>query len=185
MANPDFPRGLQPYGNLLRSTEYSLSAAYAQDLFIGDPVITLAGGRDVGIATAGTGFSITGAILGIYDLDKVPLNYWDSGHAGIGYVIVADHPDQIFIGQSNGATLALVDANGNVNLAAGGGGSTVNFRSSWEIEDTDTGGATPGDQIRLLKPDQRVDNIVATSNTDWLFRINNHTENAGIVGVGV
>ena len=186
MANVNYPRGLQWHRNLLQATEYTLSAAYAQDLFIGDPVITNGTSRDVVIATAGTGNAITGAILGIYDLDKVPLNYWDSGHVGIGYVVVADHPDQVFVAQGDGLVsfLDADDANGNINLVAGTG-STVNYLSGWELDDSDTGGATPGDQIRLIRPEQITDNTVGIANADWIFRINNHTNNAGIVGVGV
>lgn len=186
MANINFPRGLQPYKNLLRVTEYTLSTAYAQDLFIWDPVTIDATGRNVVIATAGTGNPITGSIVGIYDENKVPLNYWDSGHSGVGYVMVADDPKQIFISQGDGDTsiLTIVDANGNVNLIDGTG-STVNYRSGWQIDDSDTGGATPGDQIRLIKPEERVDNEVGVAYCDWLYQINNHTQSVGIVGVGV
>ena len=186
MANLNFPRGLQPYGNLLQVTEYTLSSAYAQDLFIWDPVIVNGTSRDVVIATAGTGNALTGCIVGIYDLNKVPLQYWDSGHVGIGYVLVADDPRQIFIAQGDGAVsyLDINDCNGNVNLISGTG-STVNYLSGWEIDDSDTGGATADDQIRLIRPDIRVDNEVGIANADWKFRINNHTANAGIVGVGV
>lgn len=186
MANTNFPRGLQPYGNLLQVTEYTLSAAYAQDLFVWDPVEVNGTSRDVVIATAGTGNAITGCIVGIYDENKVPLQYWDSGHSGVGYVLVADDPRQLFIAQGDGDTsyLDIDDCNGNVNLVAGTG-SAVNNLSGWELDDSDTGGATPGDQIRLIRPDQRVDNEVGIANADWLFRINNHTANAGIVGVGV
>ena len=186
MANIDRPRGLQVYGNLLRSTEYTLSSAYAQDLFIGDPVAINGTSRDVVIATSGTGNAITGPILGIYDLNKVPLNYWDTGHVGIGYVLVADHPNQLFSAQGDGDTTYLDadDANGNVNLITGTG-STVNFLSGWEINDSDTGGSTAGDQVRLMKTDPRVDNTVGIANADWILRINNHTQSAGIVGAGV
>jgi hypothetical protein len=185
MANTNFPRGLQPYGNCLRVTEYLLTAAYAQDLFIWDPVEIASGGVAV-IATAGTGNPIAGSIVGIYDLNKVPLAYWDSGHVGIGYVIVADDPKQMYISQGDGDTtiMTVADANGNVNLIDGTG-STVNYRSGWQIDDSDTGGATPGDQIRLVRPVNRVDNTVGEAYCDWLYQINNHTQSVGIVGVGV
>jgi len=186
MANINFPRGLEPYGNLLCVTEYTLSSAYAQDLFIGDPVELDATGRNVVICTAGTGNPITGSITAIYDSNKVPLNYWDSGHAGIGYVQVADDPKQLYVAQGDGDTtiLTVIDSNGNVNLI-GGTGSTVNYRSGWQIDDSDTGGGTAGDQIRLIRPVERVDNEVGLAYCDWLFQINNHTQSVGIVGVGV
>lgn len=186
MANVDHPRGLQVYGELLRAQEYKCVAAYAQDLFIGDPVIAIATGRDINIATEGTGNPITGAILAIFDSNKVPLQYWDSGHSGEGYFLVANHPDQLFVAQGDGDTSYLDedDCSGNVNLASGTG-STVNYLSGWELDDSDTGGNTAGDQIRLIRPVDRVDNTVAIAHCDWICRINNHTETAGIVGVGV
>jgi hypothetical protein len=186
MANINFPRGLQPYGNLLQVTEYTLASGLAQDLFIWDPVVVLGTDRNVTIATAGTGNAISGVIVGIYDLDKVPLQTWESGHTGIGFLLVADDPRQLFIAQGDGAVsfLDIDDSNGNVNLVAGAG-STVNFLSGWEINDSDTGGSTANDQIRLIRPNQVEENTVGIANADWLFRINNHTANAGIVGVGV
>jgi len=185
MANVDHPRGLQPYGPILRATEYELSTGLAQDLFIFDPVIALSTGY-VSIATDTTGNPILGSILAVYDKDKVPLNYWDSGHSGLGYVIVADHPDQLYICQTDGDTsfLTIADQNGNVNLQSATAGSTVNYLSGWEIDDSDTGGNTAGDQIRLLHPDRRPDNTIGIANCDWICRINNHQATAGIVGVG-
>jgi hypothetical protein len=186
MANIDHPRGLQPHRNLLRATEYKIPAAYAQDLFIYDPVIAIGTGRDINIATAGTGNPITGSILAIYDLNKVPLNYWDSGHVGEGYVIVADHPDQLFVAQGDGDTSFLDedDSHGNINLVSGTG-STVNFLSGWELDDSATGGAVAADQVRLIRYVQGVDNTVGIANADWICQINNHTQSVGIVGVGV
>lgn len=186
MANKDFPRGLAVYGELLRATEYKCAAGYAQDLFIGDPVIAIATGRDINIATAGTGNPVTGAIIGIYDADGVPLQYWDSGHSGEGFFLVADHPMQQFVIQGDGDTSYLDenDANGNVNLVSGTG-STVYYRSGWELNDSDTGGNTAGDQVRLIRPVDEPGNTVAIANADWVVQINNHTQSVGIVGVGV
>jgi len=186
MANIDRPKGLEPAGPILRVNTYRVSTAYAQDLFIGDPVVANGTGNDVVIATAGTGNKILGAIVAIYDADKVPMNYWDSGHTGRGYIAVADHPEQLYSCQGDGDTsyLDADDCNGNVNLIAGSG-STVSYRSGWELNDSDTGGSTAGDQIRLIRPVDRPDNTVAIANCAWLCRINNHQALAGIVGAGV
>ncbi len=186
MANINFPRGLQPHRNLMRATEYKIPAAYAQDLFIYDPVIAILTGRDINIA-GGTGTPITGSILAIYDLNKVPLSHWDSGHVGEGYCIVADHPEQIFVCQGDGNATFLVedDSHANVNLASGSG-STINFLSGWEIDESDAGDAgVAADQLRLLRFEDITDNTIGIANADWLVQINNHTQNAGIVGVGV
>ena len=187
MPNIDFPRGLQPHRNLMRATEYKIPAAYAQDLFVYDPVITIGTGRDINIATAGNGNALTGSILAIYDLNKVPLSHWDSGHVGEGYVIVADHPQQIFVAQGDGIATFLDedDSHANVNLVAAAG-SLVNFLSGWQIDESDAGDAgVADDQLRLLRFEDITDNEIGVANADWLVQINNHTQSVGIVGVGV
>lgn len=188
MANIDFPRGLAPYGELLRATLYQAPSAVVGNvsLFIGDPVILTGTGNQVDIATAGTGNPLLGAILATYDTNMVPTNYHlDNG--GAGYILVADHPDQLFVAQGDGDTsiFSADDAGGNVNLVATAAGSTVNYRSGWELDDSDTGGATAGDQVRLMKVVPRPDNTVGLAHCDWIVRINNHQQTAGIVGVGV
>ena len=65
MVNVDFPRGLQPHEHVIHKVEMKIPAAYAQDLFVWDPVIAIATGRDINIATAGTGNPILGSILAI------------------------------------------------------------------------------------------------------------------------
>ena len=184
MANIDFPRGLQPWGNLLQATEYTVASDYATALFIGDPVIATGTGRNVTAATAGTGNKVRGAIIGIYDSNKVPLTYLPASTGG--YVLVADHPDQLFVAQGDGDTsyLDINDCNGNVNLIDGTG-STFNYRSGWEINDSDTGGSTAGDQLRLVRPADTVGNTVGIANCLWICRINNHQAAAGIVGAGI
>lgn len=186
MANIDFPRGLQPWGNLLRATEYKIAASYGTSLFIGDPVIATGTDRNVSIATAGTGNKILGAILAIYDVNKVPIDYFVASTATAAYVLVADHPDQVFVAQGDGDTsyLDINDCNGNVNLI-GGTGSTFNYRSGWELNDSDTGGSTAGDQIRLVRPAEIPGNTVGIANCLWICRINNHQALQGIVGAGV
>jgi hypothetical protein len=194
MANINFPRGLQPHRNLLRATEYTIPAAYTAagsngGLFIYDPVVATGGttGREINISPVGTGEALTGCILAIYDENKVPLSHWVDGTAAGGFCLVADHPDQIFVAQGDGNAAFLVDndAGANVNLAQQPG-STINFLSGWEIDESDAGDAgVAGDQLRLLRPEQITDNTVGIANADWLVQINNHTQSVGIVGVGV
>jgi hypothetical protein len=182
----DRPRGLEPIGPLLSAREYKCVSAYAQDLFIGDPVVAIATGRDINIATPGSTNALIGAIVAIYDENKVPLAYWDSGHVGEGYIVVADHPDQLFVCQGDGDTSYLDenDCNGNVPLVSGGG-STVTYRSTWELDDSATGGAEAAEQIRLIRPQDRPDNTIAIANCDWICKINNHQGLQGIVGAGI
>ena len=188
MPNIDRPMGLQVYGPLLRVNEYTLSAAYGTSIFRGDPVICNGTANDVVIATAGTGNKVVGAVIAVFDVNHVPLAYWPASNPGIGYVLVANHPDQQFVAQDNAGTGAqFYDAdacNGNVNLASGTG-STVTGISGWELAGGDTPGNTAGDQIRLVKAVPRVDNTTVGIWRDWIVRINNHQASVGIVGAGV
>jgi hypothetical protein len=187
MANVDWPRGLQPHREVLRATEYEIPSAVVGnvDLYVWDPVILTGTGNQIDIATAGTANPILGCILAIYDSNGDPAQYHvDNG--GAGTAIVADHPDQLFVCQGDGDTsfLALNDAGGNINMVSGTG-SSVYFRSGWELDDSGTADGTAADQIRLIRPVTRVDNTVGIANCDWIVQINNHQRNAGIVGVGV
>ncbi len=187
MANINRPKGLEVYDCLLRATLYQVPSAVVGnvDIFIGDPVILTGTGNQCDIATGGTGNPLLGAVLATYDTNGVPTNY-HADNGGAGFLLVADHPDQLFSAQGDGDTtyLDVNDSGGNVNLVTGTG-STVSYRSGWEINESDTGGTTPGDQIRLMKAVPRADNTVGDANADWIFRINNHQQVAGIVGVGV
>lgn len=186
MPNIDRPRGLQPHGELLHVGEYTLSSGYSTAVYIGDPVVANGTARDVVLATAGTGNKVLGAVVGIFDANKVPMAYWPASYSGIGYVLVADDPRQLFVAQGDGDSsyFDINDCNGNVNLVSGTG-SAITGISGWELNDSDTGGNTAGDQIRLLRPVQAADNTVGIANAAWICRINNHQALQGIVGAGV
>ena len=49
MANTNFPRGLQPHEKVLHKNTYNIPSGYAQDLFIGDPVIATGTGGEINI----------------------------------------------------------------------------------------------------------------------------------------
>ena len=119
MANSDAPKGLQIAGPLLSCRMYKMASAYAQDLFIGDPMALDASG-DAIIATAGTGNVIQGVAIGFFSSEFVPLStvYHPTGTAGVNYVLLADDPRQLFVVQEDsvGATLALTDIAGNIDL---------------------------------------------------------------------
>ena len=187
MANINRPKGLEVYHELLRATLYQVPSAVVGnvDIFIGDLVILTGTGNQCDIATAGTTNPLLGAVLATYDTNMVPTNYHED-NGGAGYLLVADHPMQLFSAQGDGDTTIFTadDAGGNVNLVSGSG-STTNYRSGWQLDDSDTGGATAGDQVRLMKVVPRADNTVGLAYCDWIIRINNHQQTAGIVGVGV
>jgi hypothetical protein len=163
MANVASPRGLRLGGPLLGCHLYAVSAGYATALFLGDAVYLTTGNNQVTSATTGSTNPVLGAVIGVYDSNKVPgiqastgerLNYKPASTAA--YVLVADHPQQVFIIQS-----AHVLAAGTTPTAA------------------------PTEQIRLIRPVDRVDNDATVTNNDWYVQINYHQRNAGAVGLAV
>jgi hypothetical protein len=196
MANANSPRGLEVAGPLLGCHWYEVAAAYATSLFIGDPVILTGTSNQVTSAAAGSTNPILGAVIGVADSNKVPgwqastgerLNYKPGSSLGKAYVLVADHPMQVFIAQGDGQSsfLDLDDQGGNVPLIASSTGNTMSGQSAWTLDDSCTANASAAEQIRLIRPVDRVDNTVAIAYCDWYCMINNHQRNAGIVGVGV
>ena len=194
MGNLNNPGGLQIAKTLKSARWYKVASNYATAIFIGDPVIQSGTANQVTLATEGTGNKVAGAVLGVADSNMVPgiqlatgerVNYIPASTGG--YVLVADDPTQEFIVQENGAGNAKYVANacgGNVNLASGSG-ATISGRSGWGLAAGDTPGNTAGDQIRLIRPVDMVDNTVGEVYCKWFCTINNHQRAAGIVGAGV
>ena len=194
MANVQSPRGLRVAGPLLGCHWYEVAAAATVPLFIGDPVTLTGTSNQVTTATAGSGNVLVGAIIGIADSNHVPgiqvstgerVNYKPT--ATKAYVLVADHPMQVFIGQGDGASsyLDMDDCGGNIPLVSSSAGNTMSGLSAWTLDDSATGTTSVGDQIRLIRPVERPDNTVGIAYCDWYCFINNHQRNAGIVGVGI
>lgn len=189
MANVDNPRGLQIFGPLLSCRMYKMGAAYAQNLFVGDPMVLNNQGNAI-IATAGTGNAILGAALGFFTPDFAPLatSYHPTGTAGQNHVLIADDPRQLYIMQEDGvggSYWAITDQGGNANIINNGSGSTFSGMSTWELNSSDTPGNTAGDQIRIISAYRSVDNEVGIDAARWIIRINNHQGLQGIVGVGI
>jgi len=166
---------------------YKMSAAYAQDLFIGDPMALDASGNAI-IATDGTGNVIQGVALGFFTSEFVPLStvYHPSGTAGSNYVLLADDPRQLFVIQEDsvGANLALTDIAGSAILESATSGSTVTGMSGWEIDSSGGADNTAADQVRLINILRSPNNAIGT-NCKWIVRINNHQALQGTVGVGI
>ena len=193
MANTDRAVGLKVAGPLLGATWYSVSSAYATVVFIGDPVVATGTSNLVNVATAGSTNAILGAVIGVYDTNKTPGCVDSVGNrvpyrpaSTTAYVLVADCPQQLFIAQGDGDTsyFDVNDCGGNVPMVAGSG-VTMTGVSGWELDDSATAGSTAAEQIRLVRPVDRVDNTVGSANCDWYCFINNHQKLQGIVGAGV
>lgn len=191
MANVASPRGLRVGGPLLGCHLYSVAATYGTAMFIGDPVVQTGSGNQVVVATVGSTNALCGAIVGIFDSNQVPgiqastgerLNYKPASTAA--YVLVADHPQQVFIIQTDSGVYSNADCGANCSMASAAG-STVSGQSGWVIAAGTAASAGTTEQLRLIREVVRADNASGLANTDWYVFINYHQRNAGVVGVGV
>lgn len=136
MSSVDNPMGFQPYGPVLRQRLYAVTTAPTIHIYHGDMI------RHGGAALAtkfgtmvivedGTvldGASNTQKILGAvtqcFDEDMDPVMYIAALEAGdstvAGYVMIADHPDQLYIAQEDGTTEAidLADVGENCDIVS-------------------------------------------------------------------
>ncbi len=161
MANQDIVDGFKPYGPCLRARPYTAGAI----CYPGDALKLKADG---GVEPA----AATNPLCG------VALTYAASG----AEVIVADHPDQEFIGQSDDATIdAATDFNQNFSLVAGSP-STAYRRSGMEI-DGNTGVTDSNLEFKVLRLLPAVGNALGT-NCKVIFKINYHQlGSVGTLGV--
>lgn len=190
MANLNTPFGLwpskyasgAPYNGA--ANVYYVPAAYAVNLFLGDPLLP-SGTSDangipgVTIAVAGATNFLLGPMVGIVnDGDPViavtrdmPI-YHPASTAQ--YILVADDPNLLFEVQEDaiGGALAANDAMANVDLIAGAGATATGY-SGWLL-DSSTAGVGATKQMRIMRNLQQVDNAIGAA-SKWLCRINLHS----------
>ena len=191
MANTDRPAGFVPYGPVLRQGLYAVNTAPTINICVGDIVVS--GGA---IVTTPKGFlqdvldaavpasaaANLGAVLSVMDSDGDTVKYLAPSTAGnstiAGYIIVADHPDQRFIAQEDGATNAIDLSEGGQNAdiicATLCAPNTVTGLSTQEI-DSDSAGTSAGLVLKLLHPHI---NDTPADDSDvgcrWVVQINEH-----------
>ena len=142
MANVDSPHGFKVWGELLRARLYAVNTAPTINVAVGDMVASGNSGlsctkgngtllmiEDANIipATPGDATPLLGVVLACYDENMFPYNNAPSGYIAAGevgdgtvagYVLVADHPDQQFEAQADGAiTAANIDLNHEITSA--------------------------------------------------------------------
>lgn len=201
MASKDAAFGFQPYGNVLRATLYAVITAPTIYVFHNDivvhggtivstPIGYLPAIEDGSVPDSDT--HILGSVLEVFDEDMMPLAYISPSRAGngtiAGYVLVADHPDQLFIAQEDGEANAidLAEAGQNIDLIAGTLclGDTNTGVSLMEL-DSDSAATTAALQFRLIKPHE--DDTPADDTNHyarWIVAVNEHffnsTDSSGI-----
>jgi hypothetical protein len=194
MASVDNPMGFQVYGECLRQRLYAVTTAPTISVYHGD--IVMHGGAALatkfgtlpiiedGAVPDGVANTqkLLGAVTAVFDENMDPVLYIAAAEAGdstvAGYVLVADHPDQLFIAQEDGVTnaidLAEVGQNCDivsVTLCAGNSNTGI---STQEI-DSDTAGATAALDVKLHfpHPDDTVGDDT-NCHARWIVSINTH-----------
>lgn len=162
MANKNQPVGLKPHGELIRARKYIAGSA----VYPGDPV---------SIATDGkVDPSVTVPLAG------VALSY----ASGDGVeIMVADHPDQIFEIQANGA-ISQSDIQGNFDLSLGSP-STLYKRSACVMDAATADNTVATLAVKLLAIGDEISQEEGATNVDVIVKINNHVLNGGTGTAGL
>ena len=206
MANVDTPFGLRPVRHR-NGAPYNgaanpmyIASTYATALYIGDPVIKVAGGSNsanvkapgagafnigtlpsIEKATAGDGNRITGVIVGFAaDPDGLETQYNPASTERVAYV--CDDPDVIFEIQADGA-IPAASIGLNAVLIYTHSGSTTTGLSGAELDTTsDAPAADASNQLLIMRAVNREDNDTTLTHAKVEVLINQHTENQGTVG---
>jgi hypothetical protein len=161
MPNANLPNGFKPFGRLYAMHRYTAAGT----IYPGDAVKLEAGAANTTQFKARVeAGSDTGALIG------VAMNYATAGQT----VLVADDPNQLFVGQADDSTInENADLGDNCNILATAGDST--FKTSRMQLDASDIANTATLQVKLLGIVKRHDgknNFGA--NVECIFKINNH-----------
>jgi hypothetical protein len=163
MANLDRPRGFELYGSALRVRPYVAgSACYPGDL------VSIASDGKVDPCAAGT------IVLGVC------MSY---AAADLDEVLVADHPDQLIVGQAAAAEIDAQTDVGNCADIVAGSPDTTYKTSRQEIDGASL--ATSTCQLLILGVERRPNNALG-ANVAVVCKINEHqlgNASAGYAGV--
>jgi hypothetical protein len=200
MAAYDAPFGFMCYGPILRVQRYAVNTAPTINLCPSD--VVSAGGAivstpkgylmDVDDAAVVDGDAgLLGAIVSCEDEDGAPLSYIAATRVGngtiAGYVMIADHPDQIFIAQEDGGANAIDLSEGSMNaniLSANLQAPDSNTGRSTQQIDSSSAATTAALNVKLIRPHE--DDIPADDDNPyvrWVCTLNEHFYGDTIAGV--
>lgn len=202
MSNSNRPNGFSPHSYLNgapwngQARIYSIPAAYATALYIGDPVIS-GGSADIfGTPTIALG-GVTGALRGvIVGLGTSPTFMGNAGNPDITYrpaaaqakdwyAMVVDDPNVLFeIQEATGAAqIAAADIGLNTQAVAGSGNG---FISGWNLQSVTgfTPVVTATIQLRLMGLDRVLGNGFGAY-AKHIVKINVHELGTGTGALGV
>lgn len=191
MANNDNARGLtlsRAQGSSGKSggvSKYYVPATDGTAIYLGG-LVKLAGSADAdGVPSVtgnvAAGNAVVGVVVGVEADTHDSTTYRAASTER--YVLVADDPNELFEIQEDsvGAALAATDVGLNASLIGLTGGSTVNGRSTMEL-DSSTAATTATLDLSIHRMALRADNEIGT-NAKWLVRLNNHQYVDGATGV--
>jgi hypothetical protein len=206
MANVDSPFGLKPVRHLLglpvnmALTPCYIAASYGTALFVGDPVIRVAGGSNTAYesapgagafnigtlpnierATVGDGNRISGVIVG-FAPNPSNLDQKHNPASTERIALVNMDPFTVYEIQADGA-IPAASVGLNAVLIATHSGSTTTGLSGMELDTTsDVPAADASNQLLILRAVNREDNDTTIAHAKVEVLINQHTENQGTVG---
>jgi len=190
-SSTDAAFGFQPYGQMLRAQLYAVITAPTINVCINDivvhgstmvstPVGYLAAIEDGSVPDGDP--QIIGSVIAVFDSDMKHVSYIAPAATGngtiAGYVMVADHPDQLFLVQEDGDSNAIDLAEAGMNcdlISAALCAPDSNTGLSTQELDSDSAANTEALQFRLLWPHQ--DDTPAddsNANARWVVRANEH-----------
>jgi hypothetical protein len=162
MANKDQPQGARAFGPVLRIGKYLAAGA----TYPGEFVNMDADGK---VKVAAASQALLGVALSQADAD--------------GELLVADHPDQRYVIQSDDASVSAQTAvNLNYNILATA--EDTKYKISRMELDGDTGDTTATLPLKLLGIADKVDNDFG-ANVECIVKINNHQLSAHTGTAGV
>ena len=192
MASVDNPMGFQIWGECLRQRLYAVTTAPTINVYHGDIVVhggaalatkfgamVIIEDSAVPDGTANTQ-KILGVVTSVFDENMDPVKYIAATEAGdstvAGYVMIADHPYQLYLAQEDGTTnaidLADVGQNSDVVSASLCAGTASTGISTQELA-SDTVAATAALDVKLHypHPDDTVGDD-ANPHARWICSIN-------------
>lgn len=193
MANSNAPRGLLPAR--LRNgapwvgpcSLYYHPSTDSAALYPGDPFIIAGGADSRGIptgtlATAGATNRITGCVVALVPTAPFQTQYGAASTAF--YFLACDNPDVLYEVQEDsvGGALSAAEVGENVDLIAAAG-TAATATSGWQL-DSSTHGTGATLQMRIVRLEDRADNIIGT-NAKWLVAVNLPTETGAAGSTGV
>ena len=201
MSQYDNATGFQPYGELLRAQYYVVQTNPTIAFSVGDMVHYTTGGGAAIVspvmgympkvaddAVLAAGDFLIGAVLACFDEKMDPVKYIAVSEAGdatiAGHLLIADHPQQLFVAQEDAADNAITVAEGQCNAEvyppAANAGNTSTGISKMEI-DSSSAANTSTLMLRLLRP--HPDDVAAVDGKwcRYICMINTHAY--GNVGI--